>query len=243
MDYSRPPAIEAVVEFRTASDVSLQKLTKTNTRLRKHYSRSEELIELSARGVAGAGAPTITQHKAGFVLTTDDGTDVIQLRRRSLIVSRRAPYSGWDYFEERISVALKAWHTAAERPTLDRIGVRYINRLDIPLDNPNQEVEEDAYLNVGLRPLPFEHQPFRGMQLRVEAPLPGGTYGFTLQSAIVESPLISHGGILLDIDVYSMVAGPLSDNDIWTRIREMRTWKNTIFEAAITDRTRNLINA
>ena len=240
--YRHAPIIEAVVELRTATAVAPTKLRKARDRLSKSYSRSEDLIEITATGMAGGPAPKIHQSIVGHALSSDDGVDVVHVKGTGLTMSRRAPYLGWDSFFERITAGMKDWSAAVGSCPLSRIGVRYINRLDIPWRDGSPVVEEDDYLRSGIAKLPFDHGNFVSFAMRAEASLPGGEYSFILQTAVATPVLIAHGALALDIDVYRQVDGAMSDDDILRHLGEMRRWKNELFEASITDQARELIN-
>ena len=239
-DYTRPPVTEAVIELRTPVDLDIDRLAKMRARLNKAYPISQDLVEVSVIGPA-AGPLTTQQAPNGHVLVSDDAADVVQITRHHLIVSRRAPYLGWAPFAERFDAALKAWRTAVGRPRLDRIGVRFINRIDIPWIDGDPVTEERDYLRVGTLTMPFQHEPFRQFATRGEALLPDHRYGFILQTGVGPPALIAHTSLVLDLDIFHEVDGVLRDDDIRNRLTDMRRWKNELFEASITDRTRELI--
>jgi len=54
------------------------------------------------------------------------------------------------------------------------------------------------------------------------------------------APLINHVSMVLDIDVFRTDQIPGRDADLWDCIDTVRSLKNAIFEACITDEARKL---
>ncbi len=82
----------------------------------------------------------------GYKLSNIDRTEVFLVRPASVIVLRLSPYTGW---EDLFARAQRDWGIArgAARPgALSRLGVRYINRIDVPFSDPEAPVDIDKYL-------------------------------------------------------------------------------------------------
>ena len=69
----------------------------------------------------------------------------------------------------------------------------------------------------------------------------------TITEAILNQPIRADGtgkpnavSILLDIDVSQMTGLSLSEGFLWERLEHLRKVKNHVFEACITDKTREL---
>ena len=61
----------------------------------------------------------------------------------------------------------------------------------------------------------------------------------TLGMSIAPSPLINHVGLVIDIDAHLDSVG--SHDELRAKIEGVRTVKNAVFEAVITDATRALM--
>ena len=123
--------------------------------------------------------------------------------------------------------------------TLGRLGVRYINRIDIPVSG--SVVEHETFLNV------YPKLPdILGLvgAYAVQAVLRIEDIGckLTLNSAVVPAPILDHASFIIDQDIAKEVDLPQSDNDIYELLNEIRVRKNNVFEACISDRARELFH-
>ena len=63
-----------------------------------------------------------------------------------------------------------------------------------------------------------------------------------MNAATVQSPLIDHVSLLLDIDLFKDQNVPQKDNEVWELFSHLHRQKNKIFEAFITDKARELFD-
>lgn len=174
----------------------------------------------------------------GKKLSSEDQADMVFVRTNVFSCIRLAPYVGWEPFFER---AISGWSTVTavlSRRKVSRIGVRYINRLDIPSDD-GQAVDIDDFLNVGPR-LPAIGGTTSQYAFQATRPMNADGCSVTISSGIVPSPLVQHMSVTLDIDVFADHVDLVRDEQIWDLVTRIRNHKNRIFEASITDRAREL---
>jgi uncharacterized protein (TIGR04255 family) len=166
-----------------------------------------------------------------------DQTELILLWPQSFIVAQLAPYPGWDNFFGRFARDWKTWKRGVGYRKVARVGVRFINRIDIP--QVNRVIEEADYLNAYAK-LPDEFGPVIAYGVQAQFLPDDKGCRLTLNSASVPSPLLDHGSVLLDLDVGVETNPPQNDEDIYTLLNEMRAKKNAAFEACVTHRAREL---
>jgi uncharacterized protein (TIGR04255 family) len=242
MAYKRPPITEAVIELRFTRTFAQKTIEEVAKRLRGDYfyHDPEQMIQFTIEP-----ATETTQRQTawtGVKLSSPDRADVLMFRTNSFACSRLAPYMGWDAFRERANRGWSEWKRVAGPVELTRIGVRYINRIDIPIptqdDKPLIRIED--YLS--LRPhLPVElTEPMTSYAMQVVLPLDEGRYAVVLNSSIVPSPLAGFASLVLDLDLSRERDLPKRDDAIWQVLDDMRVHKNRIFEYCITDRSRSL---
>jgi uncharacterized protein (TIGR04255 family) len=238
--YPHPPIAEAVIELRFGGVTRSETLEAARQRLLKEYPKSEDLRDIRVKVVGGAvGAEVEPVGLVGHKLTSAGGTGVIQIRNDLIAVSQLAPYAGWDELLARVQRALrKTGRLYSSRP-LTRVGVRYINRIDIPAAD-GIKVNHDDYLTVGPPELPFIHGDLGMMSISLSTVIEDGRFAVVLNCGRVAAPLIDQVSILLDIDVSNQVALPLGRAELWDHLNEMRFHKNRIFESCITDQARSL---
>jgi uncharacterized protein (TIGR04255 family) len=120
------------------------------------------------------------------------------------------------------------------------VGVRYINRIDVP---GGRIILED-YLSFHPQMSAVAVGNLMGyvMQVTLETFMPKWTA--TLTSTILQPPPVpDRNSILLDIDVFRSEALPNREDELWAMINEARIIKNDLFERSITPAARELFRA
>lgn len=236
--YSRAPIVEAVIELQFAAEASWEQVSSAADRLKPAFffddTENEQGFSMGPNNLKIASRPF------GRLLTTLEGTDVTIVRLMSFLSSRRAPYQSWEPLLTRF---LSNWTTVKKdlgtRP-LAQMGVRFINRIDIPL-SAGEAKPINSYLRVGLQfPEQIGKGPLLGFTTQFERDL-DERFLVKMTVALVESPVPNCAGILLDIDVIWRANRVVRDDEIESAAARMRDWKNTIFELSITDHVRELI--
>src|SRR5262249_40067272 len=121
-----------------------------------------------------------------------------------------------------------------------RIGIRYINRIDIPIKQ-SEILDIEAYLRFVPRVPDFSKRPFSGFWTQVTKPTDLPHWNVSVTSTIVSpAPLINHVSVALDIDVFRSEQIPGRDAELWECVDAVRSLKNAIFESCITDEARRL---
>jgi uncharacterized protein (TIGR04255 family) len=153
------------------------------------------------------------------------------------VVAQLAPYPGWIDFFGRFVRDWEVFKKATGYRKISRIGVRFINRLDIRI--VGKLIEESEYLNLGPK-LPDSFGPFTAYGLQAQFPPDEAACRLTINSSSVPSPLLDHGSFLLDLDIARDRAPPQNDEEIYRLLHEIRVKKNAAFEACITAKAREL---
>ena len=241
MNYARPPITEAVIELRFASHISDRKLDGWVKKLKARYPSIKKTIPIS---IQVPTAPTtdmipVKQDEHGFRLSTDDQACIVILNRYSVAIARLAPYYGWDDFFSHAKAVFKLTEKSGQIAGVTRIGVRYINRIDIPCDEgPTTDVGRYMKLNAGAPEGVFSQSNQSVVQINGD--LQNKPWMAQLTSARVDSPLMNHISLLLDIDVYRDSQIATSATNIYNLIEEARGLKNMLFKACITPDTEAL---
>lgn len=239
MRYARAPITEAVIELRFAKPFEKSVVEKAGRRLREEYVYldNEQVVQLKV--AIAAQKSEVASSWAGVKLSSSDRADSIFFRQTSFVCSRLAPYTGWDDFFGRTVRGWQVWRKAAGPTLLSRIGVRYVNRIDIPL-NEQRLVRIEDYLNVVAKSPDDLGQALTSYTMQVVRPLGVEDCVLALNSGTVEPALIGFVSLALDLDVFREVDLPQRDEDLWDLLNRIRVHKNRIFESCITDQTRAL---
>ncbi|MGH7782367.1 MAG: TIGR04255 family protein [Candidatus Binatia bacterium] len=238
--YKKPPIIEAVIAMHFAERVDQYSIDKFARGRKALFSFREDVIEVQASFDLQSQKQSSGLKKIGYKLSNSDHTRVIMITPNQMSVSHLAPYPGWDAFFKEARAHWKELVKVVKHQSLARVSTRYINRIDIPV-GVNGRVELHKYLTAGLS-LPQYGQSLALQNFGVNCVLldPGNQYTHVLQLATVPSPLIDHLSVTIDIDVVTAAPLPTNDDDLWALINSLQTYKNNLFEACITQETRDL---
>ena len=236
--YPRAPITEAVIELRIATGLETVIIDKIAKRLKKRYDTQAPLQQVNLiLDMTGSGTTAVQQQNNGHRFATYDQADIALLTPVNLTTARLAPYPGWHAFQTMARENWADWCSIAPRHPISRVGVRYINRIDIPLPDDGI-VQLETYLTTHPRSEILE-RPLTGfmVQAQFDAFLP--KWVATLTTApLTPHPVPNHFSLLLDIDVSRTQDIPEKSDEMWTMINEAQTIKNDLFERALTPATK-----
>lgn len=242
--YRNPPIIEAVCELRLTPDsrwdltipgMIYEKISNDFPNKEPHLAQDVEIT----RSPQGLQQQTRTSERVWFL--TENRQTFIQLGAHYLAVNRLAPYPSWEGYKPSIKKAFDALtNTIAEIKGLQRIGLRYINRIEIP----GETIELEDY---------FEFYPFLGQHL------PQNIQNFNVQClfsflddrdscrvqlaralGVYETSQQDKPGILLDLDYFLAKPQTVSADHALEWVETAHQKVEEIFEGCITDRSREL---
>lgn len=240
--YTRPPIIEAVVEVRFGGQpLDDQAMAALAKRFSERYPTPPQQTNNVAFELAGT-VLRVTQQNVGFGILSADGKFTINLGRNSIATSRNAPYEGWEEFMEEARKNWADWKRIVDRRDISRIGLRFINRIDIPFSPSGvTQLEEYFRFYVNTPEIPG----FGGLTtfaINTEMAMAEKPVKLTINHGATPSPLVQTNSFLLDLDLSIEQALPTGDKALWDTIEGLRSMKNSVFEACITDQTRELFS-
>jgi len=238
--YKRPPITEAVIEMRFSSVIEEPTLLKVSKKFEKNYSRLEPIKShgLETNVINGESITNIIT-KTDYRLSSQDISQILILRQSAFVLSQLAPYKSWDYLISRFERDVKLHLKHAGYCPITRIGVRYINRIDIP--KTGSLIHEAEYLNIYPKH-PDILNPLLSYSINSRSELEDIKSLLTINSAVVNSPLPENISIVVDQDIVRETDLPQNTKDIIDFLHEVRIKKNSVFESCITDKTRELFD-
>lgn len=241
--YKKPPITEAVIGISLKESLNSGDLALLQKKLSKNYPSSQSIenvnVKLELQGKPGhrKKANANLDQENGYRLSSVDCSELAIVLPKSITISQLAPYPGWKSFFGRF---VRDWNIIKKSigyHEISRIGVRYINRIDIPSNGPI--VEHESFLNVYPN-ITDEFGPLFGYSLNVEVYIEDMRCTAKINSAAVPSPVLNHSSFVLDQDIIREVQVPQNDKDIFELIEAIGQKKNKIFESCITDKSRAL---
>ncbi|MBC7259157.1 MAG: TIGR04255 family protein [Chloroflexi bacterium] len=237
--YRNPPVVEALCEFRFKPgqpwDLAIPGLVYEKIRDRFPKRRQARIVELSVTATPdGVGQQVLTADRMQFL--REDEKALVQVDRDLLAVNHLKPYPTWREFLPLIQQGFSAYRDVARPEGFQRIGLRYINRIEIP----GQRVDLEHYLE--FRPfvgpnLPQDYGPF---MVGIEVPYQNGRDRLRLQvaTAAIEKP--DALAVMLDLDYFLAEPGQVQLDDVLTWIDAAHSRVEEVFEACLTDRLRQM---
>lgn len=242
MAYRRVPITEAVLELRFVSQLSESIIESGARRFESRYPEKEkvESAEFQVDTLQKASDFRAKWNWDGLKLSSRDRADIVLLYKGLFGYVRLAPYNGWETFQAQAKDAWTTWRKSAGAPEIKRIGLRYVNRIDVPT-GANTLIKVEDYLNILPRTPESLDQPMSGYTMQVTRPLGVDDCSVTLTSSTLAiSPLVGFASFVLDLDVFKEKNIPRREDELWPVIDKMREHKNRIFESCITDKSREL---
>lgn len=239
--YKRPPITEAVVEVRIGTPIGINVVERVRDRLMQSYPAPPQTLILANIALSeGSTQPTtVSPQVQGYRLTAVDGAGLVSIATNFIATSRLAPYEGWDLFIATVRTNWEIWKRAVGWQKIVRIGVRYVNRIDIPFE---RTIDIDDYLTFTIRGPSLALPPIASFAINEVRPLGQDNCQLILNAGLVPSPLVKTISLLLDVDISREVELPQNDEGLWALIDQIRSHKNFVFEGCITDRARGLFN-
>ena len=241
--YKQPPITEAVIEIRFKHIPDKTKVDKFIKKLKGVYAnyREEKVysLDIDMTNAEQNQARTQTTPQIIYRFSSEDMTQQLLLNNGSFVISQLAPYCGWKDFIKRFTRDWETWKKHLGFNEIQQIGVRYINRLDVPVTDSMVEFSE--YVNVyPMMPKLLDPQLSHAIQAKI--PIDELKCSLSLNSAVVKSPLLNHMSLVIDQDIAKAFEPPQNDKDIYSYLDKVHELKNKIFESCITDKARRLFN-
>lgn len=242
--YKRPPITEAVIHIAFGAAVSVADLEKVNRALTESYPQHQDTRNVNVefavpQNATATPAARLRNNEMGHRRSSDDQTQIIVLWPTSVVFSQLAPYPGWNEFFGRFIRDWALWKKANGHRNIVRIGVRYVNRIDIPITGPL--IKHEEYIDIYPH-LPVGMDSLLAYGVQVQLPFPEINGRITINSSNIPSPMLDRASFLFDQDLFKDNDCPQNDEGLYKLLEEIHVKKNAVFEACITDRARELFN-
>ena len=239
--YDKAPILEAIIElnistienaeeclaaFKLDIQDSFPNSTKVASIETNIEAKPEQDIQISSSMTA-----------QGLRFSNSDNTRIIQAKANGMSFSHLPQYTNWEVFSSEAKEIWKIYNKNFKPSKINRLGLRYVNRIDIPIT----PIKIENYLNLYAHIPEILSQVVSGMLIQLQMPQEDLNAMAVIQEAAVE-PAIENGfSLILDIDLIASIDLDSSSSKVWELLENLRCRKNKLFEAFITDETRKLI--
>lgn len=227
--YSRSPIVEAIIDL----TVELPEAVVSSDLERCHDPAYPSKKVLAVPQLEEEGSPTATSPQRGFEFSSADEKQLYVVHLNGFAMHRLAPYQGWEPFRDEARRLWNIYRQTARPRKVDRVAARYINRLDLP--GPTVELKD--YLKTSPEVSPGLLQPLAAFFMQLRFPQPDIRGTLLLREAAVESTT----SVVLDIDLFRTEELPPDEASMWRLLQDLHQRINEVFEACLTDKTRELI--
>lgn len=241
--YPNCPVREALVEFYFDSDAPWDD-TYTGLfyqEVSAEYPTKEQRITNAASLQQDGPQPGMKfEFSQRFIAKRADGAALIQLSPNLLVVNVLLPYGGWETLRDRAESALNVYKTVCAPSGLKSIGLRYLNRLEIP----SGRVDLDDYFTLHPEmpdegPLAFDMGAFAVM---AEYPYAEGRDVLRLDMRSTPDQEPTKLSIAYDLYYRSTMLGSAETEVVMAWLESAHDAVSAAFEATLTDATRAILN-
>jgi len=239
-----PPITEALIDIRVdpSDDVNLEAVEKYYDIVKDDFPLKSERFEIKSHLEITQGNPTKfseKQNNIGYLFKTSVKDKVVQSQINGFTFNKLMPYYKWPLFIKEARSLWMEYCQLVKPKKVVRLGVRFINRILIPL--PINDIEEYFLTIPKISPkldLRTNHYLLR-FQLSDNK-----NYKKANVIQTIESPEIIAAHKLLpfifDIGVYINDSFNSDDPIIFDHLEDLRDFKNSIFFESITKKTEGL---
>ncbi len=239
--YRNPPIIEALCEFRFEQDSEWDPTVyglmyeKTKDDFPKRKKARQLSLGLAAES---DGMRQRVQASDRMQFLSSDEKTLVQVAENLLVVNKMAPYGSWEELVPTVMHCFDVYSEVATPTKVGRIGLRYINRLDLP--GPRADLEEFVEFRPHLgSALPQDHGPF---SVSVMLPYHQERDVLKLEFSSCEASSPAVLSATLDLDYFLAEAMDVDGQSVRNWLDAAHSQVERIFEACITDRLREVFD-
>ena len=242
--YKKPPITEAILDLRVTlpEQISLERLRSMHSDVKNRFPTIESFdkgFSEPSKNSEKSLSVAALESQIGFRFRSEDALQTLQVTTEGLSFNQLAPYESWEKFSNDFKTLWELYKEICEPKNVTRVSLRYVNQINIPIA---ESVELKEYLRI-VPEVPSD-LPQRSLQtffMQVQIPQEDLDCMLIINEGI--TPPIKAGvvTVVLDLDLFRQQNWESSDEDIWRFLESLRHRKNEVFEASITDKTRELI--
>lgn len=241
--FPNAPITEAVLEFqlRLEGDPHLGRLAVIQDTIKGSYPtrRDSKILSAGVQLPAGSMTPWANAEakQVGYAFLSADGKQTIQARLNAFGFSRLKPYESWKSFRRDAHEMWEHYKKIARPERITRIGLRYINRIEIPL--PIKDFSE--YLLTKLDIASGLPNAISAMALQAVLRDADTGAGVILNQSIdPNNDSSDHLPLVFDIDAFKEVDLPADSGDLWNIVAILRRIKDDFFFKSFTEKAKEL---
>lgn len=226
VSFQSPPSLSTFESFHEALKGSLP------------VKEARHVVKSSTRFVKGVPQQTIPDEPYidGYRFRSPESNKILQCRQDGFTFNKLKPYENWEVFRTEANEYWKLFIEKVAPVKVNRLGLRYINRIELPL--PFIDFKE--YLLSAPEVAPKLPQSLSHFFMSFSIPYPEHGAMAIITQTMENQTLPAKLPIILDIDVFQDVNFKPEDSGIWERLDLLRNIKNDIFSNSLTDKAKEM---
>lgn len=235
--YKNPPIVEAFCEFRfdpkSTWDLTIPGLIYEQLKAEFPIRQPRKVIGVKISSKELDEITHTIQPQDIIQLRSESAPVLIQVGEHLLTINHLAPYSSWSAFSPHIKKSFETYREVANPVGLTRIGLRYINRI---------ELEQDEY---DFRPFEFRPQlpsaitnPVQGFILGIELEYEKKCDVLRIQLTSTNASTDNQKAYLLDLDYFLQQSTSIDIDRALEWVEKAHSNLEEAFEKCITNELR-----
>ncbi len=240
--YKKCPITEALCEFQFISkeqwDFTIPGLIYEKVKKKFPIKQQQTGIEMQLRPTEKGFEHKVEPAPPRTQFFRKNRKALIQVAPDLFVVNHLKPYTSWARFKPLILDNFKIFKTVARPQGFKKIGLRYINKIDIK----GRSIKlEDFFTFYPSTPPGFPRE-YSGFISRVEIPYFGDRDRLLITIASIQPEKPNITSIILDIDYIMHKPEAISTNSLDGWIEKAHSTIKNTFESCITDKCRDLFD-
>ena len=249
MSFANSPIVEAIfdIKVKLSDEFEVNKLLTFQEKVKEKYPNIKPQMQFSGAFKLEANLPleieSASNDNVGFIFISEDEKRFAQVKVDGFTFSQIQPYQKWETFYEEAYKLWRLYTEVAVPKEINRVSLRYINRILIPL-------EERIQIKDYMRTLPEIPDTLSVsvldyfMRIVIVSPEYAQVKAIinqTIERNIQSDPENDSIPLILDIDVFQDNSLTLDETEIrYIFENKLRKFRSEIFFESITDKTREL---
>jgi uncharacterized protein (TIGR04255 family) len=242
--FPKAPIVEALIDIQVTfpSPIDLAQLEGFHRAIQNEYPLKQRRVKWESEIRVEEPEPqqTVQRGPEGFMFRSKDGQRLVQVRQDGYTFNWLKPYSTWAEFRDQARMHWDRYKSTYHPKTINRLGLRYINRIEIPL--PFSDFRE--FVKTAPEVASGLPQGLSAFFMRCEAP-DNARRILAVITETMQAPIDDESGkrlpLIFDIDVVDpTVYDDPATSKVWQKLEEMREYKNEVFFQSITDRAKEM---
>ena len=240
--FPNAPITEAVIEIKAQlpEETDLKSLESFHDHIKNRFPEKQEQRFIKADfKLSQKDTPPVLPTKTGtqgYLFHSREEKKVVQSRIDGFAFNKLKPYENWDLFRSEGRKLWELYSKIANPIKVVRIGLRYINRIEVPL--PFNDFGEYLLTNPQIAPnLP---QAVSHFFMRLEVPNPDIEATAIITQTMDKPTKTKRLPLILDIDVFRITEYVEKTEEMWRTFEKLRDFKNDIFFNSVTEKAKEL---